>query len=270
MLLSLTVNGTTYYTVRNGHGDIVQLTDGNGSVVASYTYDVWGKVLSQTGTAASLNPYRYAGYRYDEATGLYYLTARYYDPSVGRFLSVDPKSITPNYEYALSNPLSFIDPTGKEPDFIESRFGYYEIDENGNKTFRARTSPLEIGNTVHYDVNNGGKGEELPSKLRQQYPDTEFRFSLRGQKGADVEWLRGKHPSEYEGSTWPKGYDYGDFKPNTKSGWNQFQKDVLKGKLPSNTRILPYDPATGDLIEGDLILPEGIKARIPFFRFFIP
>lgn len=118
MLLSLTVNGTTYYTV-DGHGDIVQLTDSNGStqdagnhIYASYTYDAWGNILSQTGTVASLNSYRYAGYRYDEATSLYYLTARYYDPSVGRFLSVDPESTTSDYTYAGNNPLSYIDPNG--------------------------------------------------------------------------------------------------------------------------------------------------------------
>ncbi|MFC4766470.1 DNRLRE domain-containing protein [Effusibacillus consociatus] len=112
-LLSLTVNGTTYYTVRNAHGDIVQLTDGNGNVVASYTYDAWGNLLSQSGTAASFNPYRYAGYRYDDTTGLYYLMARYYDPSVSRFLSVDPEFVEPDYTYAGNNPLSFVDPSGR-------------------------------------------------------------------------------------------------------------------------------------------------------------
>ncbi|MFC4766472.1 RHS repeat-associated core domain-containing protein [Effusibacillus consociatus] len=89
------------------------MTDGNGNVVASYTYDAWGNILSQSGSAASLNPYRYAGYRYDDTTGLYYLMARYYDPSVSRFLSVDPEFVEPDYTYAGNNPLSFVDPSGR-------------------------------------------------------------------------------------------------------------------------------------------------------------
>jgi hypothetical protein len=38
---------------------------------AQYQYDAWGNILSQSGTMASSNPYRYAGYRYDESIGLY-------------------------------------------------------------------------------------------------------------------------------------------------------------------------------------------------------
>jgi RHS repeat-associated protein len=57
--------------------------------VAEYEYDAWGNILSQTGSLASENPYRYAGYRYDEVTGLYYLMARYYDTNIGRFITVD-------------------------------------------------------------------------------------------------------------------------------------------------------------------------------------
>jgi RHS repeat-associated protein len=123
-LLSITdyqTTGTpTYYTVRNAHGDIVQLTDvngnimdSNGNIYGSYTYDAWGNIVSQTGTVASVNPYRYAGYRYDEATGLYYLMARYYDPEVGRFISKDPVFQNNMYVYASNNPIMYVDPDGQ-------------------------------------------------------------------------------------------------------------------------------------------------------------
>jgi RHS repeat-associated protein len=111
-LLSITTGGSTYYTVRNAHGDIIQLTDASENVVATYTYDTWGNLISQTGAAASLNPYRYAGYRYDDTTGLYYLIARYYDPTVGRFISDDPSTTTTDYIYGANNPLSFVDQGG--------------------------------------------------------------------------------------------------------------------------------------------------------------
>ncbi len=86
---TMTKNGVTYYYHLNGHGDVVALTDGSGNIVAEYSYDAWGNIISQTGTMAADNPLRYAGYRYDEATGLYYLMARYYDASIGRFITRD-------------------------------------------------------------------------------------------------------------------------------------------------------------------------------------
>ncbi|MFZ7104035.1 MAG: RHS repeat domain-containing protein [Peptococcaceae bacterium] len=63
-------------TIRlNGHGDVIKLTDDSGSIVAEYEYDVWGNILAQSGSMAASNPFRYAGYMYDEETGLYYLLA---------------------------------------------------------------------------------------------------------------------------------------------------------------------------------------------------
>lgn len=117
--VSMTKNGQTYFYHVNGHGDVTMLTDGSGNVVAEYQYDAWGNILSQTGTMASVNPYRYAGYRYDEETGLYYLMARYYDSSIGRFISKDtfhgfennPQSLN-QYAYANNNPVMYVDPSG--------------------------------------------------------------------------------------------------------------------------------------------------------------
>jgi RHS repeat-associated protein len=49
-----------------------------------------GNILSQSGALADENSYRYAGYQYNNETGLYYLIARYYHPTHGVFLSFDP------------------------------------------------------------------------------------------------------------------------------------------------------------------------------------
>jgi RHS repeat-associated protein len=58
--------------------------------------------------------------RYDAITGLYYLQARYYDPDLGHFLTLDPdegdeeESITQNgYAYANNNPVMLADPDGE-------------------------------------------------------------------------------------------------------------------------------------------------------------
>ncbi|MEA4963964.1 MAG: RHS repeat-associated core domain-containing protein [Lutispora sp.] len=55
-------------------------------------------MTEETGEAD--NPYRYAGYRYDEETGIYYLNARYYDPKIARFLTED------TYRGQIYDPLS--------------------------------------------------------------------------------------------------------------------------------------------------------------------
>ena len=66
-----------YYLLR--HENLIALTDENVKVVAEYKYDAWGNIIAETRTIADRNPYRYAGYRYDPETGLYYLLAGYYD-----------------------------------------------------------------------------------------------------------------------------------------------------------------------------------------------
>ncbi|ARU62738.1 hypothetical protein CBW65_18520 [Tumebacillus avium] len=114
-LLSITDmndGGATYYTVHNHRGDIINLTDSSGNIVATYKYNAWGVLLSETGEAAKFNPYLYAGYRYDRDTGLYYLNARYYDPMTSVFLSADPISKMPSYHYSRNNPILLVDPSG--------------------------------------------------------------------------------------------------------------------------------------------------------------
>ncbi|MBQ1189939.1 MAG: RHS repeat-associated core domain-containing protein, partial [Lachnospiraceae bacterium] len=90
-------NGNEYYYVKNIQSDIIGLVDGSGTWVVEYSYDAWGRVLSVTGTMAMTigqdNPLRYRGYFYDVESGFYYVSSRYYDPGVGRFISADTTDI---------------------------------------------------------------------------------------------------------------------------------------------------------------------------------
>jgi RHS repeat-associated protein len=99
-------------------GSVANLTDSNGAVTARYQYDAWGVVTAETGTA--FNPFGFTGQERDDATGLYYFKARFYDPELGRFLSEDPfegvQDIPPSlhaYLYAFGNPTIYLDPTGQ-------------------------------------------------------------------------------------------------------------------------------------------------------------
>src|SRR5690606_27974757 len=60
------------------------------------------------------SPYKFNGKQLDEETGWYYYGARYYDPKISVWLSVDPlaeETMTP-YQYTYQNPINLTDPTG--------------------------------------------------------------------------------------------------------------------------------------------------------------
>lgn len=106
------LNNAIYYYLYNGHGDVIQIVDTDGNIVNSYDYDVWGNFISKEETIH--NPFTYFGQTYDEATGLYYLRARYYDPTTGRFTQQDSAEDGYNwYVYGNQNPILYVDPTGE-------------------------------------------------------------------------------------------------------------------------------------------------------------
>ncbi|WP_010503351.1 polymorphic toxin-type HINT domain-containing protein [Paenibacillus elgii] len=110
-------SGAKTYYLHNGHGDVVGLTDGSGNVLNQYTYDIWGNPLTVTEQVPQ--PFRYSGEFWDNSSHLQYLRARWYDPSVGRFMSQDtyegdinnPLSLN-LYTYVHNNPLRYTDPSG--------------------------------------------------------------------------------------------------------------------------------------------------------------
>ena len=73
-------NSEPFYFIKNLQGDILSVTDKNGTAVAGYSYDAWGvcTIVSDLSNCniAEVNPFRYRGYYYDSETKLYYLQAR--------------------------------------------------------------------------------------------------------------------------------------------------------------------------------------------------
>ncbi len=111
--------GIAYY-VQNGHGDVVNLVDATGTTkLNSYEYDIFGNIVSQNETIRQ--PFKYSGEFWDDSSKLQYLRARWYDPSIGRFISEDtyegditnPLSLN-LYTYVSNNPLKYSDPSGHQ------------------------------------------------------------------------------------------------------------------------------------------------------------
>ncbi|WP_232242855.1 RHS repeat-associated core domain-containing protein [Paenibacillus sp. GSMTC-2017] len=112
----IATNKGGYYSY-NGHGDVIKITDAAGNTLNSYDYDIWGNVISKTETMS--NPFKYSGEIYDDESDLIYLRARFYDPSIGRFITEDTYEgklndpLTLNlYTYVANNPLLYVDPSG--------------------------------------------------------------------------------------------------------------------------------------------------------------
>jgi len=114
------LTGKSYYYLYNGHGDVVQIVDTSGNIVNQYDYDVWGNFLKKEETIP--NHFTYFGQTFDEITGLYYLRARYYDPTTGRFTQQDIAEDGYNwYVYGNQNPVMFVDENGENSGVA----GYY-------------------------------------------------------------------------------------------------------------------------------------------------
>jgi RHS repeat-associated protein len=102
----------------DGSGSVRQLTDASGVVTDTYDYDAFGNKIGSTGMTP--NNYLYRGEQYDPDLDLYYLRARYYNPSTGRFMSRDPdagnqfnpKSLH-KYLYANGDSINRMDATGR-------------------------------------------------------------------------------------------------------------------------------------------------------------
>ncbi|WP_329377105.1 RHS repeat-associated core domain-containing protein [Streptomyces sp. NBC_01716] len=113
--LTRTENGATQVYLTDALGTVVGLANADGTVATSYTYDPYGQPTASG--AASTNPYTFTG-RESDGTGLLYYRNRYYDPESGRFISQDPIGYaggTNLYQYALSSPTTYTDPSGNSP-----------------------------------------------------------------------------------------------------------------------------------------------------------
>ena len=139
------VNGTSFgYYLNDEQGSVRYLTESDGSIRNHYRYSAFGETITAEETVP--NRLRYNGQMADGLTGLYYLRARYYNASLGRFTQED---VIYNdglnlYAYCNSNPVMYSDPSGfakqcdpkvgGEKDSKSDSIVYGELDSLGRTT----------------------------------------------------------------------------------------------------------------------------------------
>jgi len=104
-----------------------------------------------TNTGSYDNKWKYNGKELDDATGMYYYGARYYDPRISIFVSVDPlaekfPNYTP-YNYTLNNPIMLVDPDGRAPEHIIIR-------NSKNKDGSINMNVTIVGKVIDLTSNN--------------------------------------------------------------------------------------------------------------------
>ena len=107
---------TISYLHTDALGSPIAKTNSSGTVIETSEYEPYGDLLNR----ANDDRAGYTGHVMDAASGLTYMQQRYYDPQIGRFLSVDPVTAYSSpvamfnrYRYANSNPYRYYDPDGR-------------------------------------------------------------------------------------------------------------------------------------------------------------
>ncbi len=104
-----------YFPLYDNNGNVTDYVSETGDVVASYTYDAFGRTLSATGSMADVFPFRFSTKYYDAEADLYYYGYRYYSPELGRWLTRDPIEEDGGdnlYAFCDNCPLNFADYNG--------------------------------------------------------------------------------------------------------------------------------------------------------------
>jgi len=114
-VLQMTAAGVVTYIDHDHHGSVIAQSGSTGAVGNKYKYGPFGESATLTGTT-----FGYTGQRFDSETGLYHYKARYFLPSIGRFLQPDPVGYGAGmnlYAYCSNDGLNHTDPDGLEEDF---------------------------------------------------------------------------------------------------------------------------------------------------------
>jgi RHS repeat-associated protein len=133
-VLSELRSSTPSYYEQDGLGSVTSLSNASAALSNTYTFDSFGNLSASTGSIA--NPFQYTGREFDAETGLRFYRLRYFNPSIGRFISEDPIGFGGGdnfYRYVQNNVTLLIDPFGLSSMIFNRANGTLTLmDKDGN------------------------------------------------------------------------------------------------------------------------------------------
>ncbi|WP_371687941.1 RHS repeat domain-containing protein [Snodgrassella alvi] len=168
-----------YHTDVNGAPE--ELTDEDGHIVWSCSYQLWGKPIQEIEHSRIQQNLRYQGQYLDRETGLHYNTFRYYDPDIGRFTQPDPIGLLGGfnlYQYA-PNSLIWIDPWGLNVKQFSCSKSIKSLQEGPQGTVITVKSKKEANNLLLEAFPNAQKvrgiGSQDASGIRKKHKIEQFK-----------------------------------------------------------------------------------------------
>ena len=249
----------------NAQGDVTEIVDSYGDTVAGYQYNAWG-VVSTGGSSrlAELNPLRYRGYVYDNETGLYYVSSRYYDPEIGRWINADNRisGVGGNilgynmFAYCMNNPVNMSDPSGNWPKWIETAANWV----NNNiiqpvKNFSSSSKQSNVVNASSHDANrrpyNGEPGSTYtaPNGDSRTYgpdgtPEHDYDHDDHGRPDKHPHDPNGGHNHDWENGVRGPAYSV---------GWEPLAGAALVTVCVIGIVVVAADDATGIGVADDFL-----------------
>ena len=150
-----------YYYHSDHLGTSTSLTDYNGKAYQFFLNLPFGETMAQQlGSNYFNSPYKFNGKELDEETGFYYYGARYYDPKISIWMSVDPLAEnTPAwspYRYGFNNPVRYTDPTGmsEEPPstHINEQGNVIAIFNDGDNSIYRHSNNADGASPTEYQI----------------------------------------------------------------------------------------------------------------------
>ncbi len=184
------LNPPVYFYHPDHLGTSTALTDFNGSAYQFFLNLPFGETMAeQKGSMYYQTPYKFNGKELDEETGLYYYGARYYDPRISIWYSVDPlaekfPSWSP-YAYCNNNPLIFTDPTGMSAEPPVNGLDYFRDDtgeyfwNKGKNSYEHYSDPKKSGS-------NSFQGYYSANEFSEPKGNYNIIFDLSNSKPKDV------------------------------------------------------------------------------------
>ena len=191
----------TFWFEKNLQGDIVAVYNDSGVKLITYKYDAWGNFtrtinnISGTNRSALYNPFAYRGYYYDSETEFYYVSSRYYDPEIGRWINADNQIAGVGGEvlgynmfaYCFNNPVNMDDPTGNWPNWIKNTVKWVakNIAKPVVKTVQKALSKVDV--TYSRGINVSGTPSVFIFNLQAGISiDTEGNVAIQGSAGGGI------------------------------------------------------------------------------------